>query len=106
MLMEKDLEKDASATVHADRGGATWVIYDGKRVAKFQYVGTDLSRGYFTIVPVEKSGPQQRTEYLTDSPAAVSRPLLSRPYGRGPLVTQRPEEEVGVAIIDNDGAIP
>ncbi len=38
----------------ADSGRPTWLVHDGKRLAKFQYVGTSGCRGYFTIVPVEK----------------------------------------------------
>ena len=42
----------------------TWVIYDGKRVAKFQFVGAEGRGGYLTLVPVDKCGAQPRTEYL------------------------------------------
>jgi hypothetical protein len=50
------MDKDAIETVDAGSGTPTWIVRDGKRVAKFQYVGTGGYRGYFTIVPVEKSG--------------------------------------------------
>jgi len=65
------IDKGATGTGGAGRAGRTWVVHDGKRVAKFQYVGAVGDRGYFTIVPVEKSGSRQRTEYLTDRPTAV-----------------------------------
>ena len=65
------LDKDFVEPVGAGHDRATWVIHDGKRVAKFQYVGTGGDRGYFTIVPVEKGGSRQRTEYLTDRPTAI-----------------------------------
>jgi hypothetical protein len=69
------IDEDFVQAVGAGRDGpdmATWVVHDGKRVAKFQYVGTGGHRGYFTIVPVEKSGSQQRTEYLTDRPTSMA----------------------------------
>ena len=70
-------DRDAGGTVNAGDGPATWVIRDGKRVAKFQYVGTGGSRGYFTIVPVDKNSARPRTEYLTDGPTPVASSSIS-----------------------------
>ena len=65
------LIKDGSpAAVDVGHRKPTWVICDGKRVAKFQYVAAQGRRGYFTLVPFDKKGAQPRTEYLTDGPPA------------------------------------
>lgn len=66
--------KSATMLMRFDR--PTWVVHDGKRVAKFQFVGASGHGGYFTIVPFEKGGPQQHTEYLTDR-SALAAPLSS-----------------------------
>ena len=58
-------DKDFVEPAEAGNGRPTWVVHDGQRVAKFQYVGTSDDRGYFTLVPVKKNGSRQRTEYLT-----------------------------------------
>ena len=50
------IDEDFVEAVGTNGDVPTWAINDGKRVAKFQYVGTGGHRGYFTIVPVEKSG--------------------------------------------------
>jgi hypothetical protein len=71
--------EDFVEAVDATSGKPTWLIHDGKRVAKFQYVGTSGFRGYFTIVPVEKSGSRQRTEYLTDRPTTIACSASSSP---------------------------
>jgi hypothetical protein len=70
------IEHKAPAAGAVGDRAATWVIYDGKRVAKFQYVGAEGARGYYTLVPVGKSGAQPRTEYLTARPTAARRPRL------------------------------
>jgi hypothetical protein len=59
-------EKDFVEAAEAGNDRPTWVVHDGQRVAKFQYVGTSDDRGYFTLVPVKKNGSRQRTEYLTE----------------------------------------
>jgi hypothetical protein len=59
------IEHGPRGAVDVSRRKPTWVIYDGKRVAKFQFVGDRGRGGYFTLVPVDKSGAQPRTEYLT-----------------------------------------
>ena len=65
------IDENPVDTVGTHEDMPTWAIHDGKRVAKFQYVGTSGQRGYFTIVPIEKSGSQQKTEYLTDRLTAM-----------------------------------
>jgi len=68
----READRPYAGTLAPGRDKPTWVVHDGKRVAKFQYVGTSGYRGYFTIVPFEKGGSQQRTEYLTDRPVSAA----------------------------------
>lgn len=92
--------KDLVEPVEAGGGPPTWVVRDGKRVAKFQYVGTGGHDGYFTIIPVEKSGLRPRTEYLTDGHAAIVPAVGSSTCARGlssaPHPLRRPPWPVAV----------
>jgi hypothetical protein len=77
------IEHGPRGAVDVGRRKPTWVICDGKRVAKFQFVGAKGRGGYLTLVPVDKSGAQPRTEYLThralSREAATTEPPVTFP---------------------------